>query len=186
MIPTMPDVTSHEVIEDFMAREVSPNFLSAEVICNTPQRFVNAFRELMGANDEGFEFTTFPSRNDEMVIVKDIDFVSLCEHHMLPFLGHAHVGYIPQGVVAGLSKIPRAVQRWSRGLWLQEDLTFAIADFFQTSLQPTGVAVVIEAQHTCMAIRGVKAVGTTTITSCMLGAFREKEAARAEFLGLIR
>jgi GTP cyclohydrolase I len=173
-----------DLIKRFLLNETSPD---EEVLDNTPRRFAEAFRELMGAYDESSKFTTFPSTCDEMVVVKDISFVTLCAHHLLPFMGHAHVGYIPTGRIAGLSKIARAVRGQARGLWAQEDLTMKIADVLEEVLQPKGVAVVMEAEHTCMAIRGVKADGSKTTTSAMRGAFREKDNnARLEFLGLIR
>lgn len=161
--------------------------LSDEVRTNTPMRYVEAFRELMGEYDISWEFTTFQSECDEMIIVRDVSFVTLCEHHLLPFTGRAHVGYIPQGAIAGLSKIARAVRTAARGLWTQEHLTIEIADFLEKKLAPLGVAVVMEAEHTCMAIRGVKADGSRTTTSAMRGVFRDNaNNARAEFLGLIR
>jgi len=158
-----------------------------EVIKNTPRRFTDAFREMLGTHDAYWEFTTFESKCDEMVIVKDISFVTLCAHHLLPFVGHAHVGYIPQGRIAGLSKIARCVRSVARGLWAQEDLTMDIATYLEEKLAPKGVAVVLEAEHTCMAIRGVKADGSKTTTSALRGVFRDNtNNARAEFLGLIR
>ena len=134
---------------------------------------------------EEFEFTTFPNelKKDEMVVVKDIPFVSLCAHHLIPFSGYAHIGYIPVKVIAGLSKFPRAVKFWSRGLWTQEDLTDAIAYYLDEMLEgPLGLGVMMEAEHMCMTIRGVQAPGVKTITSTMLGAFLDPEKqARAEF-----
>jgi GTP cyclohydrolase I len=181
MIDQEPSTTC---ISSFLVREVGK--MSEEVKENTPKRFVEAFRELMGKNDDYWKFTTFDSDCDEMVLVREITFVTLCEHHLLPFMGRAHVGYIPQGKIAGLSKVARAVRWKARGLWAQENLTMAIADFLEASLEPRGVAVVLEAEHTCMAIRGVKADAKTT-TSAMRGAFREEgNNARAEFLGLLK
>lgn len=141
----------------------------------------------MGVNDEQWDFTVFDSPCDEMIIVRDITFVSLCEHHLLPFIGRAHVGYIPQGRIAGLSKIARATRTLARGLWAQEHLTMELALFLERKLAPIGVAVVMEAEHTCMAIRGVRADGTKTTTSAMRGVFRDNaNNARVEFLGLIK
>jgi GTP cyclohydrolase I len=162
--------------------------MSAEAIANTPRRYTNAFAELMGYNDEPWEFTTFESNSNQMVVVKDIEFVSLCEHHLLPFLGKASVAYIPQGKIAGLSKLARTVKSHSRGLWTQEALTETIAGYLVEQLNPTrGVAVVMEATHTCMTVRGVCANGSKTITSSMHGAFLEPtNTARAEFLSLIK
>jgi len=134
--------------------------MSTEAALNTPRRYTNAFAELMGYNDDPWVFTTFESNSNQMVIVKDIEFVSLCEHHLLPFLGQASIGYIPQGKVAGLSKLARTVKSHSRGLWTQEALTETIASYLVEQLEPTrGVAVVMEATHTCMTVRGVCANG---------------------------
>jgi GTP cyclohydrolase I len=179
------DEDSVQYIQLFLYRERVR--LSKEAQMNTPKRFVEAFRELMGQRDEQWKFTTFESNIDEMVMVRDISFVSLCEHHLLPFTGRAHVAYIPTGRIAGLSKIARAVRSKARGVHTQENLTMDIADFLEQQLKPRGVAVVLEAMHTCMAIRGVKADGTEATTSAMRGAFREEgNNARAEFLGLLR
>jgi GTP cyclohydrolase I len=122
---------------------------------------------------------------DEMVIVKDIEMFSLCEHHMLPFIGRAHVAYIPNGKVIGLSKIPRLVEVFGRRLQVQERMTREVADAIQDAIQPQGVGVVIEARHLCMMMRGVEKQQSSTVTSAMLGAFREPQT-RHEFLSLIR
>ncbi|MFC2026266.1 GTP cyclohydrolase I FolE, partial [Chloroflexota bacterium] len=119
---------------------------------------------------------------DEMVVVKDIDFFSLCEHHMLPFYGRAHVAYIPDGKVVGLSKIPRIVEMFARRLQIQEQMTSQIANFIQDTLQPQGVAVVVEGAHMCAMMRGVKKANTRMTTSKMLGAFKENQKSRSEFL----
>jgi GTP cyclohydrolase I len=123
---------------------------------------------------------------DEMVIVKDIDFYSLCEHHMLPFFGRAHVAYLPNGKVVGLSKIPRLVEMFSRRLQVQERLTTQIAETLETVLEPKGVAVVVEAIHLCMMMRGVAQQNASAITSSMRGSFESDPKTRAEFMGLIR
>jgi GTP cyclohydrolase I len=122
---------------------------------------------------------------DEMVIVKDIEMFSLCEHHMLPFFGKVHVAYIPKGKVIGLSKIPRLVEVFARRLQVQERLTRQIADTIQDAIKPQGVGVVIEARHLCMMMRGIEKQNSSTVTSAMVGCFREKET-RTEFLSLVR
>jgi GTP cyclohydrolase I len=123
---------------------------------------------------------------DEMVIVRDIEFYSLCEHHMLPFFGKAHVAYIPNGKVIGLSKVARLVDVFARRLQVQERMTRQIADAIVEAIEPQGVAVILEAQHLCMMMRGVEKQGSMTTTSAMLGAFREQAQTRNEFLSLIR
>ena len=128
----------------------------------------------------------FPIEYDEMVIVKDIDFFSLCEHHLLPFFGKCHVGYIPRKHVVGLSKIPRIVEAFSRRLQVQERLTVQIARTLQKKLNPHGVGVVMEARHLCMSMRGVEKQNTIAVTSEMQGVFRKQQQTRDEFLKLIR
>jgi GTP cyclohydrolase I len=123
---------------------------------------------------------------DEMVIVKDIEFYSMCEHHMLPFFGKAHVAYVPKGKVIGLSKIPRLVDVFSRRLQVQERLTTDIADAIVEAIQPQGVAVIMEAQHLCMMMRGVEKQSSETVTSAMRGVFKEQMQTRNEFLSLVR
>ena len=123
---------------------------------------------------------------DEMVIVKDIDFSSMCEHHLLPFVGKCHVAYLPNRKIVGLSKIPRLVEMFSRRLQVQERLTTQIANTLNDALQPRGVAVVVEATHLCMLMRGVEKQNSKAITSAMLGAFRDRPETRAEFMELIK
>ncbi len=127
----------------------------------------------------------FDEDYDEMVIVKDIEMFSLCEHHMLPFFGKVHVAYIPKGKVIGLSKIPRLVEVFARRLQVQERLTRQIADAIQHAIQPQGVGVVVEARHLCMMMRGIEKQHSSTVTSAMVGCFRQKET-RLEFLSLVR
>ena len=153
---------------------------------NTPARVARAYTELLAGYRENPETiingALFEVTYDEMVIVRDIEFYSLCEHHMLPFMGRAHVAYIPRGHVIGLSKIPRIVDMFSRRLQVQERLTRQIADSIHELLHPHGVAVVVEALHTCSMMRGVKKHDARMTTSAMLGAFRSSLATRQEFL----
>ena len=161
-----------------------------EGLLNTPKRVEKALRFLTsGYNmdvDEVLNDALFTVEYSEMVIVKDIDFYSLCEHHLLPFFGKCHVAYIPQKRVIGLSKIPRLVDVFSRRLQVQERLTDQIAQVIQEKVAPLGVAVVMEGTHLCMAMRGVEKQNSLAVTSAMLGAFRENARTRSEFLELIR
>src|SRR5213080_2433540 len=156
----------------------------------TPDRVSRALRELTdGYGLEPMDVVAdaiFDQDYDEMVVVKDIPFYSLCEHHMLPFFGKVHVGYLPKGKVIGLSKIPRLVEVFSHRLQIQEQLTRQIAEALNVTLAPKGVGVVVEARHLCMEMRGVEAPGGHLMTSCMLGAFRRDPRTRAEFLELAR
>jgi len=156
----------------------------------TPDRVSRAMRELTDGYgikpEEVVADAIFEQDYDEMVVVKDIAFYSLCEHHMLPFFGSVHVGYLPKGKVIGLSKIPRLVEVFSHRLQIQEQLTREIAEALNVNLAPKGVGVVVEARHLCMEMRGVEAPGGHMMTSCMLGAFRRDPRTRAEFLELAR
>jgi len=136
--------------------------------------------------DEVIKGAIFTEDCKEMVVVRGIEFYSMCEHHMLPFFGHAHVGYLPNGKVVGLSKIARVVDVFARRLQVQERLTNQVADALMEALDPHGVAVVIEASHTCMMMRGVQKQNSTTISSAMRGAFQDDARTRAEFMGFIR
>ena len=155
----------------------------------TPERVAKAMRELTDGYgvkpEEVVADAVFDQDYDEMVVVKDIAFYSLCEHHMLPFFGHVHVGYLPKGKVVGLSKIPRLVEVYAHRLQLQEQMTKAIAEALNGTLEPRGVGVVVEARHLCMEMRGVETPGGRMITSCMLGTFRRDPRTRAEFLDLV-
>lgn len=136
--------------------------------------------------DKVINHALFDVKYDEMVVVKNIDFFSLCEHHILPFFGKCHVAYIPKEKVIGLSKIPRLVEVFSRRLQVQERLTYEIAEALQQRIKPLGVGVVIEAQHMCMIMRGIEKINSKAVTSAMLGAFRNSQKTRMEFLELIR
>jgi GTP cyclohydrolase I len=160
-----------------------------EGLLKTPNRVARMFSELTsGYHIDPVKLINgaiFSVDYDEMVVVKDIDFYSMCEHHMLPFYGRAHVAYLPDGKVVGLSKIPRIVEMFARRLQIQEQMTAQIANFIQDTLNPQGVAVVVEGAHMCAMMRGVKKANTKMTTSKMLGVFRENEKTRAEFLAHI-
>ncbi len=160
-----------------------------EGLRKTPERVSKALRYMTKGYDEDavaiLRSALFSVDNQEIVLVKDIDFSSLCEHHMLPFMGKAHVAYIPNGKVVGLSKLARAVDVYSRRLQVQERLTNQVAEALQEALQPTGVAVVMEAAHLCMVVRGVQKHRAMTVTSAMFGEFRNNPTTRAELMALI-
>lgn len=160
-----------------------------EGLIHTPRRVNQVFRFLTKGYSEDVDRVLngalFTVKYDEMVIVKDIEIYSLCEHHLLPFFGRCHVGYLPSDKVIGLSKIPRIVEIFARRLQVQERLTQQIAETIRDKITPRGVAVVIEAQHLCSMMRGVQKQRTKMITSAMLGVFREDQRSRMEFLNLI-
>jgi GTP cyclohydrolase IA len=159
-----------------------------EGLVNTPERVARAFRFLTSGYREDIDQilngALFDVHYDEMVIVKDIEIYSLCEHHLLPFFGKCHVGYIPNKKVIGLSKIPRIVEVFARRLQVQERLTQQIAETIRDKIDPRGVAVIIEGHHLCMMMRGVEKQNSSMITSAMLGMFREDQRSRMEFLNL--
>lgn len=160
-----------------------------EGLRDTPARAAKALVELTNGYtvDVAGLFTTFETNGyDEMVVVRNIDFTSLCEHHVLPFTGKAHVAYIPAERIVGLSKIARVVEAFSHRLQVQERLTGEIADVIDLHLKPAGVAVVLEATHSCMALRGIKKSGSTMVTSALRGALKDKPEARAEALALLK
>lgn len=172
-----------------MLRQLDPEPLR-EGLRDTPKRVEKAFRFYT----EGYRRdpkkvigdALFTAETDEMVLVKDIEMYSLCEHHLAPFFGKAHVAYIPNGKIVGLSKIARVVDIYARRLQVQERLTMQVAQALDEVLQPLGVGVVIEASHLCMMMRGVEKQNSSTITSCLLGSFRKDERTRSEFLKLVR
>lgn len=165
---------------------VGRDFTMEEHLENTPARFLKMLRELT-TPDGDWNFTTFRTDSDEMVVVQDISFYTLCAHHVIPFFGVAHIAYIPQGKLCGLSKLARTVRAFSASLNVQENLTTNIADYLEDKLEPLGVGVIMEAEHLCMTMRGVKSPGAKTTTSAMRGVFLDPEkGARAEFMSLIR
>jgi GTP cyclohydrolase I len=151
---------------------------------DTPRRVAAAYAEML--TPRAFNLTTFPNDEgyDELVLARDIPFHSLCQHHMLPFTGVAHVGYLPGERILGLSKLARVVELFARGLQVQERLTKQVADWLQDQLDPKGVGVVIEADHLCMSLRGVQAAGSRTVTSALHGLLRSDHRSRAEFFSL--
>jgi|TARA_B110000305_G_scaffold226943_1_gene275093 GTP cyclohydrolase I len=159
-------------------------------LVDTPKRAARAMEFLTQGYsmdiDEVINNALFPSDTDEMVIVKNIELYSMCEHHMLPFIGKCHVAYIPNGKVIGLSKIARVVDVFARRLQIQENLTNEIANCIVEKTNAAGAAVIIEAQHMCMMMRGVQKQNSIMTTSCMLGAFRNSQSTRAEFLSLVK
>ena len=161
-----------------------------EGLRNTPARVSRMYAELLAGYRVDpaalINGALFDEDYDEMVVVRDIEFTSVCEHHLLPFIGHVHVAYVPQGKVIGLSKLPRIVEMFARRLQLQERMTRQIADFVNEALQPQGVGVVVESVHLCTMMRGVKKANARMVTSAMLGVFRDNPKTRAEFLEHIR
>jgi GTP cyclohydrolase IA len=158
--------------------------LGGDGLSRTPARMARAYAELFDARP--FRLTTFPNEEgyDELVLARDIPFRTVCEHHLLPFRGVAHVGYLPGDAVVGLSKLARLVEHFAARPQTQERLTQQVADFLAARLNPRGVGVVLKAEHACMTLRGVRALGTTTVTSALLGALRADARSRSEFFAL--
>lgn len=161
-----------------------------EGLLDTPKRVAKSMRFLLGGQEQNLKNVVngalFEEEVDEMVLVHDIEFYSMCEHHMLPFFGRIHVAYLPKGRIIGLSKIPRIVDMFARRLQVQERLTVQVAEALQEVLDPKGVAVVSEASHLCMMMRGVSKQASRATASCMLGGFRQNAQTRNEFLSLVR
>jgi GTP cyclohydrolase I len=185
---TLTSATYEELVREMIIRlGEDPD---REGLSRTPERVEKAMHFLVkGYKDDPealLRKALFTVSYDEMVIVKDVEMFSLCEHHLLPFFGKVHVAYIPNGKVIGLSKIPRLIEAFSRRLQIQERLTTQIAEAIQNAIEPQGVGVVIEARHLCMMMRGVEKQHSSAVTSSMLGCFRSEEETRTEFLSLIR
>ena len=192
MTPTVETTTLTSATFENLVREILVRLgedPAREGLLRTPERVHHAFQFLTKGYqqdpDTMLKNALFTVSYDEMVIVKDIEMFSLCEHHMLPFFGKVHVAYIPNGKVIGLSKIPRLIEIFSRRLQIQERLTTQIAETIQKAIQPQGVGVVIEARHLCMMMRGVEKQHSSAVTSSMLGCFRDEQETRTEFLSLI-
>lgn len=159
-----------------------------EGLLDTPRRIARMYEDMFSglrADPQEAVRTVFSERYDEVVLVRDIDFASMCEHHLLPFIGRAHVAYIPDGKVLGLSKLARAVEVYARRPQVQERLTSQVADLVEAAVRPSGVAVILDATHTCMTIRGVRKPGSSTITTATRGVLRTDPARRAEILSLL-
>jgi len=185
---TITSASFEDLVEEILVR-LGEN-PEREGLKQTPERVRKSLQFLTRGYTEDAEAllkgALFTVTYDEMVIVKDIEMFSLCEHHMLPFFGKVHVAYIPNGKVIGLSKVPRLVELFSRRLQIQERLTTQIAETIQKVIEPQGVGVVVEARHLCMMMRGVEKQHSEAVTSSMLGCFRQEQETRTEFLSLIR
>ena len=186
-IETMPPGTIDHVGAELAARDLLQALgvdLEDESTRETPRRMVDVYAELLTATP--FDPTTFPNDGgyDELVVARAIPFHSLCEHHLLPFVGIAHVGYLPGERIVGLSKLARVVEYFARNLQVQERLTTQVARWLDSELRPKGVGVVIEAEHMCMSLRGIQKPGANTVTSALYGAVRDDQRTRSEFLAL--
>ncbi|HEY6305778.1 MAG TPA: GTP cyclohydrolase I FolE [Candidatus Angelobacter sp.] len=184
----LADASTQELLRELLVRLGEDP--EREGLLRTPERMQKALEHLTKGYKEDpdkiFQGALFKVTYDEMVIVKDIEMFSMCEHHLLPFFGKVHVAYIPHGKVVGLSKIPRLVDVFARRLQVQERLTVQIAETIQNAIQPLGVGVVVEARHLCVMMRGVEKQHSSAVTSHMMGSFRASEKTREEFLSLIR
>ncbi|MDD3770308.1 GTP cyclohydrolase I FolE [Sulfuricurvum sp. IAE1] len=187
----MSKTTTQQAFEDAvktMIRYVGEDE-TREGLLKTPERVMKAYEFMFGGYNEDpqaiLNSAMFETSNDEMVLIKDIEFYSTCEHHLLPIIGRAHVAYIPDGKVVGLSKIPRVVDVFARRMQIQEQLTEQIADALMHAISPKGVAVVVQARHMCMEMRGVEKISSTTTSSALRGLFKRDEKTRMEFFNLI-
>jgi GTP cyclohydrolase IA len=187
-----PDVAQRGSVDLVAAELAAADLLAAlgidldrDGLRETPGRMARAYAELFSARP--FQLTTFPNDEgyDELVLARRIPFRTVCEHHLLPFAGVAHVGYLPNDRILGLSKLARVVEHFAARPQTQERLTRQIADHLEVNLRPRGVGVVLDAEHTCMTLRGVRAIGATTLTSALLGTLRADSRSRAEFLSLV-
>ena len=188
MISVESDLIKH-CIDQILRLGIGEKYVDPECLENTPDRVARAYEELfIGYRGDPAEILSrvFKDSHDEMVIVSGIPMFSMCEHHMLPFIGEVHVGYIPDGYLLGISKIARLVEIFARRMQLQERLTSQIANSIMEHVKPKGVAVVVSAEHTCMTMRGVNKPGARTTTSAMRGLFKDDAKSRAEFLELIK
>ncbi|MCA8980434.1 MAG: GTP cyclohydrolase I FolE [Planctomycetes bacterium] len=187
-LPGAAELSTQDLIQELLKRLGEDP--TREGLARTPERVSRSLEELTSGMSQSISEVigqgVFEEDCSEMVIVKDIEFYSLCEHHMLPFYGRVHVAYIPNGKIIGLSKIPRIVDVFARRLQVQERMTVQIAQAIQEVLQPEGVGVVADAAHLCMMMRGVAKQNSSTMTSCLLGRFRSDARTRSEFLGLVR
>lgn len=185
-------MVTKEEFEDSMRKilEYIGEDVNREGLLDTPSRVRKAYEFMTSGYGQDpkeiLQKALFTSSNDEMVVVKDIEFYSQCEHHMLPIIGKAHVAYIPNGKVVGLSKIPRVVDVFARRLQIQEQLTEQICDALNDHLQPKGVAVIIDARHMCMEMRGVQKICSTTVTSALRGLFKTNKTTKDEFLSIVK
>jgi len=186
--PSLSDISTQDLYRELLTRIGEDP--TRDGLIRTPERMERALAFLTRGYQmkiaDVLHAALFDVDYDEMVIVKDIEFFSMCEHHMLPFFGKAHIAYVPNGKVIGLSKIPRLVDVFARRLQVQERLTRQIADAITEAIRPQGVAVILEAQHLCMMMRGVEKQHSSTVTSAMLGVFKEQLQTRNEFLSLVR
>ncbi|AEU37904.1 GTP cyclohydrolase I FolE [Granulicella mallensis] len=185
--PTLASASLQQIYAELLTRIGEDP--SRDGLLNTPKRMEKSMAFLTQGYTQSIDAVLhgalFDVHYDEMVIVKEIEFYSQCEHHLLPFFGRAHVAYVPNGKVIGLSKIPRIIDVFARRLQVQERLTQQIAQAIEDAIQPQGVGVIVEAQHLCMMMRGVEKQGSSTVTSAMLGVFKSQQQTRNEFLSLV-